>query len=73
MSRAKTTVYIDPGVLRAAKVAAARTGRKEYEIFEDALRRYLGLEVLDRVWQRGGLTEREAMRLAYRELRASRR
>jgi len=37
----KTTVYIDDELLRAAKVRAAESGRKEYEVFEEALRDYL--------------------------------
>jgi predicted nucleotidyltransferase len=37
----KTTVYIDEELLRAAKVRAAESGRKEYEVFEEALRDYL--------------------------------
>lgn len=73
MPRSKTTVYIEESLLRAAKVAAARSGRKDYEIFEEALRTYLGIEVLERVWARNHLTERQALDLAYRELRASRR
>ncbi len=59
--------------MRAAKVAAARSGKKDYEVFEEALRLYLGVEVLERVWKRNRLTERQALDLAYRELRASRR
>lgn len=73
MARAKTTVYLDPDLLRAAKVQAARTGRKDYEIFEDALRAYLGFGVLADAWSRSGLGETEAIELAYRELHASRR
>jgi predicted transcriptional regulator len=37
--RTKTTVSIDADLLRAVKIAAARTGRKEYVVFEEALRR----------------------------------
>lgn len=73
MARAKTTIYIDPELLRAAKVAAARLGKKDYEVFEDALRAYLGIDVLERLWQRADLSEEEALALAYEELRASRR
>jgi hypothetical protein len=73
--RTKTTVYIDPDLLRAVKVAAARTGKKEYAIFEEALRRYLGFELLRRVPPRTSeeLDEDEALDLAYRELRDARR
>jgi hypothetical protein len=73
--RTKTTVYIDPDLLRAVKVAAARTGKKEYAIFEEALRRYLGFELLRLVPPRTPeeLDEDEALDLAYRELREARR
>ena len=37
MSRKKTTVYIEEDLLRAAKALAARTGKKEHEVFEEAL------------------------------------
>lgn len=70
--RRKTTVYLQDEVLRAAKVYAARSGLKEYQVVEDALRLYLGMELLDQVGRRSKLGEREALNLAYRELRASR-
>ena len=50
MPKTKTTVYLDEDVLRGAKVMAARTGKKDYEVVEEALRAYLGMEVLDRAW-----------------------
>jgi hypothetical protein len=73
MARAKTTVYLDEELLRAAKVQAARTGRRDYEVFEEALRQYLGLEVLEQVWSRVDVSEDRAAELAYRELRAARK
>ncbi len=73
MARKKTTVYIDEDLLRSAKVLAARTDRKEYEVFEEALKSYLGLDVLEKVWQREDLPdEEEATKLAYEELHAMR-
>jgi hypothetical protein len=73
MSRKKTTVYIEEDLLRSAKVAAARSGWKEYEVFEEALKSYLGLHVLERVWTREELPNaEEAQEIAYTELRASR-
>jgi hypothetical protein len=77
MSRKKTTVYIDESLLRAAKVAAARAGKHEYEVFEEALRRHLGLaEVVDRVWSgigaRQAPSEKEAARIAAEEIAAAR-
>lgn len=73
MERKKTTVYVEPGLLRAAKVEAARTGRREYEVFEDALRSYLGLAVVERVWARSDLSEEEALDLAYQEVHEARK
>jgi len=77
MARKKTTVYIDEGLLRAAKVAAARSGKREYEVFEEALRRHLGFAAtVERIW--AGISpqdapcEEEATRLAVEELAAAR-
>jgi hypothetical protein len=73
MRRTKTTVLIDTELLRVVRVFAARTGRKQYEVFEDALRRYLGLDLLERVAARSDLREREALRLAYDQVHRSRK
>jgi len=72
MSRRKTTFYLDAELLRATKIAAAREDRPEYQIVEDALRKHLGIDVLERVWARSKLDEDEAMRLAVAEVRAKR-
>lgn len=73
MARTKATVYIEEGLLRSARVMAERTGKGEPEVFEEALRAYLGFDVLEKVWKREGLPdEEEAMRLAYEELHAMR-
>lgn len=66
-------MYLDEELLRAAKVLAARTGRNEYEVFEEALRRYLGLEMLEQAWSKSSLEEKEALGLAYREVHRARR
>lgn len=73
MERKKTTVYVEPDLLRAAKVEAARTGKREYEVFEDALRSYLGFAVVERAWAQSDLSEEEALQLAYEELHQSRK
>jgi hypothetical protein len=64
MSKTRTTLTIDEEVLRAVKVRAARTGKGDGEVIEEALRRDLGLELLDRLWERNDLGESEAMELA---------
>ena len=73
MTRKKATVYIDEELLRGAKIMAARTDRKDYEVFEAALRQYLGVEVLEKVWARSDLTEEEGLQIATEELDAMRR
>lgn len=72
MRRAKTTVYLEPDLLRAAKAEAARSGKRDYEIFEEALRAYLGFEVVERAWAKSDLSEEDALRLAYAEVHESR-
>ena len=69
----KATFYISEDVLRAAKVSAARTDRRDSEVVERALREYLGFDVLDRVWARSELSEKEALDLAVAEVHTSRR
>jgi len=69
----KTTVYLEDDLLRATKIAAARTGKRDYQLVEEALRAYLGLELLERVGARSELREDEAAKLAYLELHQSRR
>jgi len=72
MAKRKTTVYLDEEVLRATKVLAARTGRPEYEIVDQALRTYLGIDAVASVWKRSTLSGDEAMALAYDELHTMR-
>ena len=64
MTKVRTTLTIDADVLRAVKVRAARTGRGDSEVIEEALRRDLGLDVLDRIWAVNDLDEDEATALA---------
>ena len=83
-ARKKTTVYLDPDLLTAAKVLAVSTGRRDYEVLEDALRHYLSADetagsreelraLLDRIDARGHVDEDAATELAYSELRAARK
>jgi hypothetical protein len=72
MARTKTTIYLEPEVLRAMRVAAARAGKRDSDVVEEALRRYLGLSLLDQVWAKSDLDEEEALQLAYEELEAVR-
>lgn len=72
MSRTRATLSIDDDVLRATRIAAARSGKRDSELVEEALRVYLGLAVVDRVRAKSDLSEAEAQKLVYRELHASR-
>ena len=64
MAKMRTTLTIDDSVMRAVKLRAARTGRGDSEVIEDALRRDLGLDLLERLWERSALPDEDAMRLA---------
>jgi plasmid stability protein len=64
MSKVRTTLTIDEGVLRAVRVRAARSGRGDSEVIEDAVRRGLGLDLFERMWARRDLPEDEAIELA---------
>lgn len=72
MPKTRTTLTIDEDVLRAVKVRAARLGRGESEVIEEALKRDLGFDLLDRLWQRNDLTEDDAMALALEAQQATR-
>jgi hypothetical protein len=72
MAKTRTTLTIDEDVLRAAKVHAARTGRGDGEVIEEALRRLLGLDLLERLWAKNDLSEEEAMELALEAQHAGR-
>jgi hypothetical protein len=73
MSKTRTTLTIDEEVLRAVKVRAARTGKGESEVIEEAVRRDLGLDLMERLWARNDLAEGEAMELALEAQREARR
>ncbi len=73
MSKVRTTVTLDEGVLRAVKVLAARTGKGDSQVIEEALRKDLGFDLLDRLWAKADLSEDEAMELALEAQREARR
>ena len=64
MPKVRTTLTVDESVLRAVKVRAARTGKGDSEVIEEALRKELGLDLLERIWARNDLPEDEALALA---------
>lgn len=73
MPKTRTTVTLDERVLRAVRIKAARTGRRDSDVIEEALRRELGLDLLDRIWETADLEEDEALRLAVEAQHESRR
>lgn len=64
MAKVRTTLTIEEEVLRAARVHAARTGQRDSQVIEEAVRRHLGLELLEHLWSGADLSEDEAMALA---------
>ncbi|HUP32716.1 MAG TPA: hypothetical protein VM184_06740 [Gaiellaceae bacterium] len=77
MQKRRATFSLDADVLRAARVAAARAGRRDSEIVEAALRHYLSIGVLDEIWRRrpasaDELSDDEALALARDEQHAAR-
>jgi len=72
MARRPTTIYLDDEILQAAQAVAARLHRDESSVVEDALRSYLGFDVVEAAWQRSDLGEDEALALADAEKHASR-
>lgn len=73
MLKARTTLTVDADVLRAVRIKAARTGKRDSEVIEESLRRDLGLDKLDEIWARvNPAPEAEGMELAVSEVHALR-
>jgi len=72
MSKVRTTVTLNEEVLRWVKVRAARLGKGDSEVIEDALRRSLGLDLLDRLWTSNDMGQEESMDLAVEAQHATR-
>jgi len=64
MPKVRTTLTIDESVMKAVKLRAARTGRGDSSVIEESLRRDLGLDLLDRLWEHNQLPEEQATALA---------
>jgi len=73
MAKVRTTLTIDPEVLRAVKIRAARLGKGDSDVIEEALRRDLGLDLLDRLWATNDFDEAEAQALAIEAQHRTRR
>ncbi len=72
MPKVRTTLTIDEDVLRSVKVRAARTGKGDSEVIEEAVKRGLGLDVFERLWEKNDLSEDEGMELALEAQSAAR-
>jgi hypothetical protein len=73
MGKVRTTLTIDEDVLRWVKVRAARTGKGDSQVIEESLRRDLGLDLLEQLWERNQLSEEQAVELAVEAQHATRR
>ncbi len=73
MAKVRTTLTIDSAVLKAVKVRAARAGKGDSEVIENALRRELGMDLLERLWARNQLSEEKALALAVEAQHRTRR
>ena len=76
MGRVKVTYVVDESVARATRVHAARMDRRDSEVVEEALRAYLGLGLLDELWDAAAALPRvtlDAVVAEQHESRAERR
>lgn len=64
MAKVRTTLTIEEDVLRWVKIRAARSGKADSAVIEESLRRDLGLDLLDRLWERDDMSDDEASELA---------
>lgn len=62
MARVKTTLSVDEELMRHVRVRAARTGRTQSDVLEDALRE--GLGAIHRVRAKNDADEEEVLGLA---------
>ncbi len=67
------TFTVDEDVMQAVRIAAARTGRDDSRVIEDALRRELGVDLLSRMQARNQMPEDDAMALAIEAQHVTRR
>ena len=72
MAKTRTTITIDEEIWRAIKAKAARLGRSEHELIEEAVARSLSSDSLDSLWSKRDLGSDEALRLALEAQRSVR-
>ena len=66
MARVKTTVSIDETLIRRVRVRAARTGKPDSSVMEEALRE--GLGIIERIRAKASIDEESAIALAHEVL-----
>lgn len=49
MARRATTLYLEDETLQTVRALSARSDRDESAVIEDAVRRYVGLDVVEKV------------------------
>lgn len=73
MTSVRTTLTVEEDVLRAVRIKAARTGKRDSQVIEESLRRDLGLDALQDIWARvEPAPEEEGVELATSEVHAMR-
>lgn len=70
MAMVKTTLSLDESLMRQVRVRAARTGRRDSDVLEEALRQ--GLGVLDRIRAKANLSEEAAYEVAHAAVQEAR-
>ena len=74
MAKTRTTLTVDEELLRAVRIRAARTGKRDSEVIEESLRRDLGVNKLEEIWAKvNPAPEKEGLELAVTELHEMRR
>ena len=73
MSKVRTTLTIDESVMKSVKMRAVRTGRGDSQVIEESLRRDMGLDLLERLWERNDIPARDAEALAVEAQHRTRR
>jgi hypothetical protein len=71
-ARRTVTVELDEDLVERARERSGRDQAKDAEVVEEALAVYLGMKALDEAQAESRLSEEEASKLAYEELRAPR-
>jgi len=74
LEKVKVTLTLDPEVVRAYRLAAARKGLRDNQVVEEALRAQLGVGALEALLKSAPrMDEAEAVQAANEELRAYRK